>query len=117
MTAMPPSTGINFIPAALLIPDVTDHAVLRYLQRVMGFDVEAVRTMISGIVAGPVGIGASAFSSGGVTYKFDHNRVVTVLPNQKPSEMATGAMRARGEQPRKSAHNRREAHQMIRRRK
>lgn len=83
MTALPTSTGKNFIPVDLR-PDVTDHAVLRYLERALGYDIEGTRRTIASLVGPAVALGATAFAAGGVTFKLDENRVVTVLPIEKP---------------------------------
>jgi hypothetical protein len=77
----------NFIPAAVK-PDVTDHAVLRYLERAKGFDIEAVRQEIAQIVAPAVAVGATAFSANGLTFPLVGNRVVTVLDAEQPTRTA-----------------------------
>jgi hypothetical protein len=61
-------------------PRVTDHAVLRYLERARGFDVEAVRVHIATLCAPAVAAGASTFRAEGVRFEFQGPTVVTVAP-------------------------------------
>lgn len=63
-------------------PMITDHAVLRYLERVKGIDVEAVkREMDTPSLRAAVGIGASGLRlSNGAKLVIDGGSVVTVLP-------------------------------------
>lgn len=60
---------------------VTDHAVLRYMERAMGFNVEEVRTHIAAICAGAVSVRATCLRAEGVRFEIVGNRVVTVAPN------------------------------------
>lgn len=62
---------------------VTDHAVLRYLERVQGFDIEAVRQHIWRTCRGAVLIGATCVRAEGVKFEFKGGRVVTVAPDQQ----------------------------------
>jgi hypothetical protein len=67
---------------------VTDHAVLRYLERVRGLDVEAIRQHIAKVCAGPAAMGASAVRAEGVKFCISSTTktVMTVAPdNQQPS--------------------------------
>jgi len=60
---------------------VSDHAVLRYLQRVQGFDIEALRRRIGRIVDRHQEHGAaSGIISGGFVYKLKGGVVATVFP-------------------------------------
>lgn len=65
-------------------PVVSDHAVLRYLERVSGVDVEAIRHAIGVQVALGAALGASGVSVDGLTYVIQHTlgrpTVVTVIP-------------------------------------
>jgi len=66
---------------------VTDHAVLRYMERVQGVDVEAVRRHILATCRGAVLSGAVSLSAEGVRFEFSKaHAVVTVSPGgQMPS--------------------------------
>ena len=65
---------------------VTDHAVLRYLERGMGLNVEIVREHILQICATPAAFGASAVRTEGLKFEIVDNTVVTVVPDaQRPS--------------------------------
>lgn len=70
---------------------VTDHAVIRYLERVRGFDVEAVRREIGHIVdiAEPHEAACSVIS-GGHRYIISENRVITVTPQHQRSLKGRG---------------------------
>lgn len=58
---------------------VSDHAVLRYVQRVLGIDTEAIRAEIRLAVENGVELGASGVRKGNTTYKLTGQTVVTVL--------------------------------------
>lgn len=60
---------------------VSDHAVLRYLQRVMGLDVEMVRKHIADTCAGPAAIGAVCIRTEGFRFEITNNTVLTVRPD------------------------------------
>lgn len=63
---------------------VTDHAVVRYLERVRGVDVAAIRRQIEETVrlAAPYP-GASAVYSGGFEFRIADGAVVTVHPRTR----------------------------------
>lgn len=61
-------------------PRVTDHAVLRYLERARGFDMEAVRTHIATLCGPALKAGANTLQAEGVRFEFQGNTVVTVAP-------------------------------------
>ena len=60
-------------------PPVTDHAVLRYLERVGGIDVERIRDRIWKQARSAAGNGCSSTTVGGVTFKMTNGRVITVI--------------------------------------
>ena len=62
---------------------ITDHAVLRYLERVKGFDMNAVRREIltPGIVAALRG-GATAVMIGGVRFQVSDGKIITVYKDK-----------------------------------
>lgn len=62
----------------MIRPHVSDHAMLRYLERVVGIDVEAHRQEVERRVAGAVALGASALISEGYRYVLCDWRVTTV---------------------------------------
>lgn len=64
---------------------VTDHALVRYLERVMGFDVDGVRRHIGHIADLGIQHGATGVQSGGFSYKLRGNTVITVTPVNHPN--------------------------------
>lgn len=76
------------------LPAITDHAVVRYLERVKGIDIEATRSEIADIVKRGVALGAQSVLVDGMRYRLEGNHVVTVvekrvghvLPRMKPEE-------------------------------
>lgn len=63
---------------------VSDHAILRYLERAKGIDVEAVRAHILALCKPAMAAGATALRSEGVQFQFSRTgAVVTVLPLSK----------------------------------
>lgn len=71
------------------LPRVTDHALLRYLERARGIDVELIREHIALICAPAANAGAVNLRRDGVQYIFAQGAVVTVLgKRQKPSRPA-----------------------------
>ncbi|WP_048646584.1 hypothetical protein [Nitratireductor soli] len=64
---------------------VTDHAVLRYLERAHGLDVEAVRRHLAGRVAAGARLGAAAVTIENVKLVLRRNGVeVSVVTALKP---------------------------------
>ena len=61
---------------------ITDHAILRYLERAKGMDVEAVRAEIMLIVGPAYAMGATKFSKGGLTYMLNYGVLSTITPNE-----------------------------------
>lgn len=68
-------------------PEITisDHAVIRYIERQYGLSLDGIRKQITDLVRGAVGIGASSHTVGDVTFCFEKARshkgivVTTVL--------------------------------------
>lgn len=79
------------------IHPVADHAVVRYLERVEGVDIDALRARIGRIVEEGVKHEASGVIAGGFVYKLTNGRVTTVWkhPRQEP-----GRKKRRGRRPR-----------------
>ena len=64
---------------------VSDHALIRYLERVQGFDLERFRKEISEIVTGAARAGATQVSHSGFTYCIrDSSTVTTIIPGGSP---------------------------------
>lgn len=61
---------------------ISDHAVLRYMERAMGLNVEIVRQHIASICAGPAAMGAVCIRSEGVRFEIVGNAVTTVSPDR-----------------------------------
>lgn len=62
-------------------PRVTDHAVLRYIERVLGFDVDAIRDRImSKTVRDAIRSHAEAVTIDGYRYAIKAGAVVTIMP-------------------------------------
>jgi hypothetical protein len=59
---------------------VTDHAVLRWLERVQGVDIEAIRQRIWKTCEPAVKAGATCVRVDGVKYELANGKVVTVVP-------------------------------------
>lgn len=78
---------------------VTDHAVLRYLQRAKGFDVEAVRRHIASLCTVPALAGALCVRTEGVKFEIQSRKVITCTPGHggvnrtKRARLAAGANR------------------------
>lgn len=67
-----------------LIPSVSDHALLRYLERVYGFDVEKIRKeILTPNVVTALKAGASTVKQDGINLVLKGNSVVTVLTPTK----------------------------------
>ncbi|WP_439526198.1 hypothetical protein [Roseovarius mucosus] len=56
----------------------SDHAVVRYLERVKGMDIDAVRREIGRVVEEGLEAGACGVISGGFVYRIEGGCVVTV---------------------------------------
>ena len=67
---------------------VTDHAVLRYLERAMGLNVEVVREHILQICSGPAAFGAVSVRTEGIKFEIAGGAVVTVVQDHgRPSKL------------------------------
>lgn len=63
---------------------VTDHAVLRWLERFAHVDVEAVRAAIDAETRDALSAGATRLKVNGAEYRMRDGKVVTVMPSQSP---------------------------------
>lgn len=76
-----------------LIPSaITDHAVIRYLERVQGVDIQAVRLEIASRVANGLEKGACGVLLDGMEYRIVDGHVVTVQKARYPDKR-TGRVR------------------------
>lgn len=61
-------------------PSVSDHAVLRYLERIMGVDVEAIRAgLLTNDVKAAIRAGATSVTIEGVKFRVVGSKIVTVV--------------------------------------
>lgn len=67
------------------IVTVTDHALVRYLERVLNYDLDRVRETIRASVQQGAEAGARCVSVNGVTFHLDGCKVVTVQPGATPN--------------------------------
>jgi hypothetical protein len=95
-------------------PIVTDHAVIRWMERAKGIPVHEIRKAIADIVAPAVALGATRFTKDGLTYILSGSNVVTITDSQSPSSNTINAVKAGGITP-KRPNTRAEAHQLQRR--
>ncbi len=64
---------------------ITDHALIRYIERVKGFDVDKIRAEIENLVAPTLGTKATGISANGFTYRIQDGAVTTVVPGSTPA--------------------------------
>lgn len=79
--------------------EITEHAVLRYIERVYGVDVGRIRAEMMAVpgLAAAAAMGASTYTSGGVIYRLSPlGKVTTVVPAESPQAAIVGASRIRG---------------------
>ena len=73
---------------------ITDHVVLRHLERVQGVDIESVRDEIARAVALAEGHqGACAVNVDGWSYRIEGDAVVTVRSVHQPNRRTGGRQR------------------------
>ena len=75
---------------------VTDHAVLRYLERVHGVDMNGLRKRIGRMVHNAVLHGANGVRINGVSFRLVDNHVITVRPKREPQKRRNRKIRSRG---------------------
>jgi hypothetical protein len=64
---------------------VSDHAIVRFLERARGMDIQSVRNAIAYTVQEAVDAGACKISVSGLTYVIEGETVVTITPaSRKP---------------------------------
>lgn len=70
------------------IEHVSDHAVLRYLERVCGVDVEGIRRgLLTSEVKAAMRLKATSVTIQGVTFRLNGNAVVTVIETKRSSRL------------------------------
>lgn len=74
----------------IIIAVVTDHAVLRYIERKHGVDVEAIRAHIQKAVTDGVRYGATGVIAEGVKFVLQEDTVVTCLKKEWKSRNSSG---------------------------
>lgn len=62
---------------------VSDHCVLRYLERAMGLNIELVRDHILTVCAAPASFGAVCVRSEGMRFEISANTVTTVMQDRQ----------------------------------
>lgn len=78
---------------------VTDHAVLRHVERVLGIDVEAIRNELGHKVDAAVEAGAAATVAEGIRYVLVEDRLVSCVPVKSvPQRGRANRRRARPEE-------------------
>lgn len=75
---------------------VQDHALIRYLERVKGFDFTPIRDEIAGLVQSAVNLGAPYYSLDGNTYVLKGAAVVTVVTSKSGSSLRKSMSQRRG---------------------
>lgn len=78
---------------------VSDHALIRYLERGMGLNIEIVRQHILSICGDAAAFGAVCVRAEGLRFEIDGNRICTVTPdhvtpNRTGQELAMRRARA-----------------------
>lgn len=79
---------------------ISDHALLRYIERVHGVDIDRLRKIVSDLISDAATAGATSYSVDGFTYSISQRGSIaalkTVLPESSPSAAARGGFRAVG---------------------
>lgn len=70
---------------------VSDHAVLRYMERAMSLNVEIVREHIASLCSQAAAAGAVCVRTEGVRFEICNNAVVTVTPDRTNPSNTTRA--------------------------
>ena len=60
---------------------VTDHAIVRYLERAMGLNIDLVREHILTICGGAAAFGAVSVRAEGLRFEINRGKIVTVTPD------------------------------------
>lgn len=66
-------------------PSIADHALLRFMERALGFDIDGLREQIlTPAVKAAISAGASCVTVDGFKMIVENNKIVTVVDKQKP---------------------------------
>lgn len=68
--------------------DVSDHAVLRWLERVRGLDIDAVKAEIREKVYPAVAMGATCFAIGDTRFAIENGVITTVMTRRQRKNKA-----------------------------
>lgn len=71
------------LPAKPPLPIITEHALLRWLERVHGIDVDFYREKLRAEVAPYLTVGAKRFDRAGFTYELKNGALITVRPTKR----------------------------------
>ena len=72
-------------------PRLTDHALLRYLERVEGIDIPAIRSgIMTDKVIAAIKAGASSITVSGAKFKIVDNNLVTIIEKQRKPKAKAG---------------------------
>ncbi|MDP2086308.1 MAG: hypothetical protein Q8K20_14010 [Gemmobacter sp.] len=77
-------------------PPVTDHAVIRYLERARGVDIDAIRAEIADLCRRGLDQGACGVLIGGLEFRIEGGAIVTCQYPTHPDKR-TGRVRRRRE--------------------
>jgi hypothetical protein len=79
---------------------ITDHALLRYVERVFGIDIDAVRREIltDGVAKG-IELGASTITVNGIQFRVKDRSIVTVIGADQKTHRKTSKAHHRGRRP------------------
>lgn len=69
--------------------NVTDHALVRYLERALGLNMDSARWAIQHATREAVAAGASSVRVGGLTYVIHGDSVVTIIDGKWQNHRAT----------------------------
>jgi hypothetical protein len=75
---------------------VSDHALLRYIERVRGIDIDRLRGELADKVQGAVNLGAASYAVDGVTFRLIDNRIVTIIDSKSSHSARINAGRKTG---------------------
>jgi predicted nuclease with TOPRIM domain len=79
---------------------ITDHALLRYVERVFGIDVDAVRRQIlTDGVAKCIELGASTITVNGIQFRVKDRSIVTVIGSDQKTHRKKSKAHHRGRRP------------------
>jgi predicted nuclease with TOPRIM domain len=79
---------------------ITDHALLRYVERVFGIDVDAVRRQIlTDGIAKCIELGASTITVNGIQFRVKDRSIVTVIGSDQKTHRKKSKAHHRGRRP------------------